>query len=137
MRTPLPGGVRLAVAAALFAASALGLTAAPAAAAEHRPGPADVPRRYLALGDSLAAATRPPRTAAGWSAAATPRTSPACWASGPPPATARSTSPTSAARARPPAPWRTAVAPGRTPGRTPNSPPPSASCASTARTGCW
>ncbi|GAA1124673.1 SGNH/GDSL hydrolase family protein [Kitasatospora arboriphila] len=55
MRTPLPGGVRLAVAAALFAASALGLTAAPAAAAEHRPGPADVPRRYLALGDSLAA----------------------------------------------------------------------------------
>ncbi|WP_030275311.1 SGNH/GDSL hydrolase family protein [Streptomyces sp. NRRL B-24484] len=55
MRSPLPGGVRLAVAAALFTATALGLTAAPAAAAEHRPVPADVPRWYLALGDSLAA----------------------------------------------------------------------------------
>ncbi|MEV8093055.1 SGNH/GDSL hydrolase family protein [Kitasatospora sp. NPDC085879] len=57
MRTPLPGGVRLAVAAVLFTASALGLTAAPAAAATAgaRPVPADVPRYYLALGDSLAA----------------------------------------------------------------------------------
>ncbi|WP_431682307.1 SGNH/GDSL hydrolase family protein [Kitasatospora sp. KL5] len=57
MRTPLPKGVRLAVAAVLFTASALGLTAAPAAAAQSgsRPVPADVPRWYLALGDSLAA----------------------------------------------------------------------------------
>ncbi|WP_405010254.1 SGNH/GDSL hydrolase family protein [Kitasatospora sp. NBC_01539] len=53
MRTLMPGRSRLAVAAALLAVTVLGLGTAPATAAST--GRDDVPRHYLALGDSLAA----------------------------------------------------------------------------------
>jgi lysophospholipase L1-like esterase len=54
MRPPLSRRARLAVVTAAFAASALGLSAVPAAAAPSSPT-SDLPRHYLALGDSLAA----------------------------------------------------------------------------------